>query len=108
MTARQNPCPFKVILLEENIIRDWTKFRKDRYKPKFPFKIRPITEALNDKEADMFQYRNSFNGAWTTANLKRYPNEINDIDHQFQPQGENELFWPDPAYSGKLYFQNTF
>ncbi|KAG8287281.1 hypothetical protein J6590_042618 [Homalodisca vitripennis] len=50
----------------------------------------------------MFQYRNSFNGAWTTANLNRYPNEINDIDHQFQPQGENELFWPDPAYSDRI------
>ncbi|KAG8331473.1 hypothetical protein J6590_041087 [Homalodisca vitripennis] len=78
-----------VIPVEQNIIRDWTKFLKDRYKPKCPFKNCPIREASVDKEDNMFQYRNSFNGVWTTANLNRYPNEIHDIDHQFQPQGEN-------------------
>ncbi|KAG8283857.1 hypothetical protein J6590_007872 [Homalodisca vitripennis] len=105
--SRQHSCPFKVVPVEQNIIRDWTKFLKDRYKPKCQFKTRPIREALVNKEDNMFQYRNSFNGAWTTGNLNHYPNEINDLDHQFQPQAKNKFFWPDPAYNGKLYFQKN-
>lgn len=43
-TARINPCPFQVINVEQEMIRDWTMFLKDcgMYVKKCPFKTRPI------------------------------------------------------------------
>lgn len=99
--ARQNPRPFIVIPIEQNIVRDWASFLKNKimYKPKCPFKTRPIREAMVSKEDEMFRHRNSYNGAWTSENL--YCPLVKDENIQYKPQGEHEFLWPDPAYNGK-------
>lgn len=97
-TPRQNPCPFNVIQIEQNIIRDWATFLKEKYKSKCPFKTRPVREAMVMKEDTMFKYRNNFNGAWTSVSLHRSPNVIEYINRH--SQGENEFYWPDQAYNG--------
>lgn len=48
-TARQNPRPFKVICVEQSMIRDWTTYLKDYYIAKCPIKRRPIREAVVQK-----------------------------------------------------------
>lgn len=105
-TARQHPQPFIVIPVEQNMIRDWTTFLKDHYNPKCPFKTRPIREAIVEKDDNLFKYRNTFNGTWTSADVERSVKD--DIPPELRPQGDKEFLWPNPAYFGKLYFNLTF
>lgn len=49
----------------------------------------------------MFKYRNAYNGAWTSICLNRSPDDVEVLSPECEPLGENEFFWPHPAYNGK-------
>lgn len=43
-SSRQNPSPFKVIDVDQGVIRNWTEFLEDQFVKKCPFQTRPIKE----------------------------------------------------------------
>lgn len=40
----QNPSPFKIIDVDQGVIRNWTEFLEDQFVKKCPFQTRPIKE----------------------------------------------------------------
>lgn len=100
-TKRINPRPFKVIRVEQGIIRDWNIILKNQHKIKFLFRTKPSRVALIEKEDSMFKYRTTYNGVWTLLSLE----SLQDIVYtDIESQGPNEFLWPHAAYSGEYHF----
>lgn len=104
-TARANPMPFKVIKVEQEILRDWTTFLKNLYEPKCTFKTRPIREATVVNTDPLFKYRTTYNGPWEEVDLMYiFDNpEQAEIQPEYQRQGPDEFLWPQQAYNGKCF-----
>lgn len=90
-TARQNPRPFKVICVEQYMIRDWTTYLNDYYTATCPFKTTAIREPVVQKKDDMIKHRISFYGAWSSASLNRSDGDLQDI----------QLYYPEQQHNGE-------
>lgn len=90
-TARQNPRSFKVICVEQYMIRDWTFYLNDYYTATCPFKTTVIREAVVKKEDDMIKRRISFYGAWSSASLNGSDGALQDI----------QLYYPEQQHNGE-------
>lgn len=97
--SRVKPEPFIVVVVEQNMIRDWSSLLSSlRYVKKLTFKIQEIRqiEAKYEHPRLLF-HRSSYNGALTSSIVtsKIKPNE------RYQLLRPREFFYPDAAYTGK-------
>ncbi|KAG8303915.1 hypothetical protein J6590_107036 [Homalodisca vitripennis] len=97
MTARSNPSPFKIIPVQQHMIRDWTTFLKEQYKEKCPFATRPIREAKMLKDETELFYRPTYNEPRFSSDIRRPRSNIK-LPH-LQP---GEFLYPDQAYQALL------
>lgn len=97
--ARVKPQPFIVIEVSQDMVRDWTSFfaKNNTYVAKACFKTRPIKEAKVEAcHLRFLQYRNTFNGAWSSAVITR-PNHTIEQNQLM----DGEFYFPDKSYQGK-------
>lgn len=103
--ARKNPCPFKVVEVEQEMIRDWTEFFNDKlYVHKCPFKTRPIKEVKVEKDNLQILHRSTYNGAWISSSLLTKPRQdkrASATENLQTTMNPGEFFYPQRAYNGK-------
>lgn len=97
--ARKTPSPFKVVPVDQEIVRDWSDFLlKDcgLYVKKAPFKTRPLKVLKVSKTDKNILHRSTYNGAWTSSKVLNR-DEITLPDHI----RTGEIIYPPRAYEGK-------
>lgn len=98
-SSRQNPSPFKVIDVDQGVIRNWTEFLEDQFVKKCPFQTRPIKEVrVEATSQNKIFHRNSYNGAWLSNEIKMANRPIwSDVLLE-----DGQFIQPPRAYSGKM------
>lgn len=70
-TARIKPCPFTVVEVDQELIRNWEEYLKPMFHKICTFKTRPVRELLFESiYKRLVQHRSNFNGAWETSKLR--------------------------------------
>ncbi|XP_046678028.1 uncharacterized protein LOC124365935 [Homalodisca vitripennis] len=99
--ARKNPFPFKVVSIDNQFCRQWTKFLDTLYMKKCPFATRTIKELKISKEGNgneqKLMLRSSYYAAWDKCSI--LPKKKT---HSSTVCAENEFLMPEKSYDGPL------
>lgn len=99
--ARKSPSPFKVVKVEQDMIRDWTEFFNDNlYANKCPFKTRPLKEVKEEKGDLQNLHRSTYNGAWSSSSMT-VSRKITNASSSSTFLEPGEFLYPQQAYDGK-------
>lgn len=91
--ARNNPTPFILVDVTQDMLRDWTSL-ESRYAMKCPFPTRPIREAKVNKDDTKFHCRaNHYNSPWES--VKNYSGNFVEAE-----LAAGEFLYPERAYQG--------
>lgn len=98
--ARQKPCPFNVIEVDQPLVRKWTTFLSPMYKKTCPFLSRPIREIRVKKDHPrLIFHREHYNSSWTSSILMA-PKKKLKFHNDSHSAGEFVL--PDQSYEDSL------
>lgn len=96
-SSRCKPSPFKVISVDQSMVRDWASFLEPLYAKKCPFLSRPIRELeVRYEHERMIFHRDSYNGLWTSSIVTLAKRKT----IRGPPLQEGEFYYPQQAYQG--------
>lgn len=101
--SRLKPTPFRVIDVDQPLVRSWTRFLAPKYKKTCPFLSRPIREIrVEITHPRLIFYRDSYNGHWTSSvMLVAKRRRVNSSSCEDIPNS-GEFILPDQAYKDIL------
>lgn len=102
--ARQKPSPFKVIEVDQPLVRKWTNFLAPVFKKTCPFQSRPIREIRAEKEHPrLLFHREHYNSTWTSAVVTGPKKKTGAIDHSSEHLANaSEFVLPEQSYAESL------
>lgn len=100
--ARQKPCPFHVIEVDQPLVRKWTTFLSPMYKKTCPFLSRPIREIRVEKDHPrLIFHREHYNASWTSSILMA-PKKKSKSHNDSHSVSNSEFVLPDQSYKESL------
>ncbi|CAG5048558.1 unnamed protein product [Parnassius apollo] len=101
--SRLKPSPFRVIDVDQPLVRSWTKFLSPKYKKTCPFLSTPISEIRVDiSHPRLIFYRDSYNGQWTSSVMLDAKRKRANSTPCADASHSTEFILPDQAYKDIL------